>query len=402
MSVMKILIAGPRAVSGLADQIKEKLHDICEKGFHVLVGDADGIDKAVQVYLSSLRYDNVIVYASNGKARNNIGNWPVEAVPVSADVRGFDFYAMKDKAMAADADYGFMIWNGKSRGTLSNIVNLLGTGKKSLVYFIPRHSYICIDSFAKLEKLLCHCGNGAKALSAFYQTAQQSNRNAHATELNKERKGDSKMPNWCSSKYAFYADDENKDELLRLHNNLSGIMKTPSEVENGFEPGWLGKVAIKHGIDWESLPCKGTIEHLDRYKPGGNFFTLNAETAWSPTEELWETVIARYEGISFVYIAEEAGNGIFTNTDAAGTFFPEKYLFEIWGNAPIPEGWFAGGGKPGSLCIREYFEDFGELADYCAKLTGKEFGTFEELQSYFFGIFEEENIFVGIHEFEAA
>jgi len=47
-----------------------------------------------------------------------------------------------------------MIWNGKSRGTLSNIVNLLGAGKKSLVYFIPRRSYICIDSFAKLEKLL--------------------------------------------------------------------------------------------------------------------------------------------------------------------------------------------------------------------------------------------------------
>jgi len=58
------------------------------------------------------------------------------------------------------------------------------------------------------------------------------------------------------SKYAFFTEDENKDELLSLYNILSAIMQTPSDVENGFGLGWLGDVAIKHGLDWLHLPHK--------------------------------------------------------------------------------------------------------------------------------------------------
>jgi len=211
------------------------------------------------------------------------------------------------------------------------------------------------------------------------------------------------MPNWCSNKYAFYTNDENKDELQRLHEKLSTIIETPSEVKNGFDPGWLGEVAIKHGLDWEKISCRGSIEYLDDYDPDSNFFTLDSETAWAPTNELWAAVIAQYEGVAFVYIAEEPGMGIFTNTDTEGIFFTERYLFEIYGDAAIPEGWYAGQEKPGCLEMREYFQDFEELADYCADFTGKEFSTLEELQSYFNDIFDEEdNTSVSIHEFTAA
>ena len=211
------------------------------------------------------------------------------------------------------------------------------------------------------------------------------------------------MPNWCFSKYAFFTTNENKDELLRLHTNLSAIMETPSEIENGSEPGWLGKVAIKHGLDWEKISCRGSIEHLEDYEPGSSFFTLDCDTAWTPMDELWEAVIAQYEGLSYVYIAEEPGMGIFVNTDTEGIYFPEKYLMEIYGDAPIPDGWYANQDKPGCFDIREYFKDFEELADYCAKLTGKEFGTLEELQSYISDIFDEENnTSANIHEFTKA
>jgi len=210
------------------------------------------------------------------------------------------------------------------------------------------------------------------------------------------------MPNWCYSKYAFYTNDENKDELLRLHMNLSDIIKEPSEVKNGFEPGWLGKVAISHGLNWEEVSCRGSIDYLDDYEPGNSFFTLESETAWAPTEELWEIVIGQYKGVSFVYKAEEPAESIYTNTDIEGTYFPEKYLLELYGDTSIPEGWFAGQDKPDSLDIREYFADFDELMDYCAEFTGKEFNTFEDLQNYFTGIFDGEiGVLVGIHEFTA-
>ena len=73
----------------------------------------DGIDSSVQEYLSQRKYKNVKLYASNGIARNNYGNWRVENVEVDSNIKGFDFYAQKDLQMVKDADIGFMIWNGR-------------------------------------------------------------------------------------------------------------------------------------------------------------------------------------------------------------------------------------------------------------------------------------------------
>ena len=161
---MKIFIAGPRAITTLPEPVQNRLKNLSEKNHTVLVGDANGVDKAVQKYFAAHDYANVIVYASSGKARNNIGDWPVEAVPVPDGVKGFDYYAAKDKAMAAAADYGFMIWNGESKGTLNNIINLLADEKTALVYFAPQQVFATIDSHEKLEELLSRCSDEAKNL----------------------------------------------------------------------------------------------------------------------------------------------------------------------------------------------------------------------------------------------
>jgi hypothetical protein len=41
--------------------------------------------------------------------------------------------------MAQDAQCGVMLWDGKSKGTLNNIQELLSAGKKTLVYFAPEN-----------------------------------------------------------------------------------------------------------------------------------------------------------------------------------------------------------------------------------------------------------------------
>lgn len=154
---MKVFIAGPRAISELNKSIEDRLLSICQKNITVIVGDANGVDKSIQSYYMGINYRNVIVFASDGKARNNIGNWPVEAVPVDKKLKGFDYYAQKDIAMAETADYGFMIWNGKSKGTLNNVVNLITSKKKVLFYFVPLNRFICIDNEDKLRQLISHC-----------------------------------------------------------------------------------------------------------------------------------------------------------------------------------------------------------------------------------------------------
>ncbi len=156
---MKVFIAGPRALSSLDEKVKKRLLNIVNKDLTIIVGDANGIDKAVQQFLYAHQYHNVIVYTSGGNVRNNIGNWPVEKVEVADKVTGFDFYAAKDIKMAGDADYGFMIWNGKSKGTLNNIINLAKVKIKVLLFFTPHKKFYLLNNFEAIQTLTLDSGS---------------------------------------------------------------------------------------------------------------------------------------------------------------------------------------------------------------------------------------------------
>lgn len=151
---MKVFIAGARSLSKLNSSVIERLTNIKNQNFTVLVGDAKGIDTSVQEFYHALGYSNVIVYASNGKARNNVGNWQVQRVDVPRNVTGFDFYAQKDLQMSIDADYGLMVWNGKSRGTLNNIINLTNQGKKVVVYVTTIKDFRYLSKSSQVQLML--------------------------------------------------------------------------------------------------------------------------------------------------------------------------------------------------------------------------------------------------------
>ena len=141
---MKIFIAGARSVKTLSPAVIEKMQSIYNNGFEVIVGDCYGVDKFVQKYFASLGYTKVSVYASNGIARNNVGNWTVKCISVPQESKGFDFY-------------GLMIWDGESRGTYSNIMTLIEKGKTVLVYLTPIDKMFCIKSEDNLKKLNLIC-----------------------------------------------------------------------------------------------------------------------------------------------------------------------------------------------------------------------------------------------------
>jgi hypothetical protein len=124
----------------------------------VLIGDANGADKIIQKYFVNKGYDNVIVFCSGKYCRNNLGNWPTKHITPNHNRRDFAYYAAKDLEMAKKASYGFMIWDGKSKGTLNNVLNLLQQHKKVLVYFSPDRSWHTLGSLNDVRQLLDRYG----------------------------------------------------------------------------------------------------------------------------------------------------------------------------------------------------------------------------------------------------
>ena len=169
---MKIFVAGARVVTELDFSVQKKLLAIMNKGYDIVVGDCSGVDASVQKFCNSFGYKNVIVYAGNGHARNNIGNWIVKDVYVPSNLHGFDFYKQKDIAMAMDADCGFMIWNGESRGTLNNIINLVSQEKDVLVYMTAVKKMVIIKSFTELSSLIRRYA--PEALKTYIKLARDS------------------------------------------------------------------------------------------------------------------------------------------------------------------------------------------------------------------------------------
>ena len=129
----RVFIGGSRTISRLPEEARERLKSIMEKKLTVLVGDAKGADAAVQRHLHENSYENVIVYCSGVQCRNNVGNWTTRNIEVAKDESGYEYYALKDREMAQEAEYGFMIWDGKSPGTVLNVLRLVNAGKKAVL-----------------------------------------------------------------------------------------------------------------------------------------------------------------------------------------------------------------------------------------------------------------------------
>jgi len=151
----KVFIAGSRRLSRLNTDVRRRIDNIVDKGLTVIVGDANGVDKAVQRYLHSRNYSNVVVFCMEGGCRNNVGDWPTRTI-TAADPRRRDFayYSTKDRAMAEEADYGLMLWDGRSRGTLTNIVHLVREGKPVVVYIAPDRSFYTLRRSDRLAEIL--------------------------------------------------------------------------------------------------------------------------------------------------------------------------------------------------------------------------------------------------------
>jgi hypothetical protein len=152
--VTTVFIGGSRQVARLDEPVRRRLHRIVERRLPVVIGDASGADKVVQEYFRDCAFDRVEVYAADDSPRNNLGGWPVRLVRAPGTRRGFEYYAAKDRAMAARATVGLMLWDGRSRGTLMNVLRMVADAKAVVVYLQPRRLFVEVHGMKELSGLL--------------------------------------------------------------------------------------------------------------------------------------------------------------------------------------------------------------------------------------------------------
>lgn len=148
-----VFIGGSRRLGRMNAELAHRLNNIVDKRLCVLVGDANGFDRAAQAYLADKGYPEVVVYCTAGQCRNNVGNWPVHAVEYQGKDRGRKFYTAKDDAMLREADFGLFAWDGKSKGTLRNVQIMAERHRPSSVYVSPVRMFVTIRTALDAAKL---------------------------------------------------------------------------------------------------------------------------------------------------------------------------------------------------------------------------------------------------------
>ena len=176
----KVFIGGSRRVNQLNADVRRRIDGIVEKRLGVLIGDANGVDKAVQQYLNGRGYDRVEVFCVGRECRNNIGSWPLRAVPTDGRKKDFEYYATKDRRMTDEASLGFMIWDGKSMGTLLNVLRLISQRKKVGVYAVPARKFTELRNEVDWEAFVSACSNDLRR--RVEREAEMEKRNARSAK----------------------------------------------------------------------------------------------------------------------------------------------------------------------------------------------------------------------------
>ena len=152
-----VFLSGSRKLSRINDQIRCRIQKMLDQEFVIVLGDANGADKAMQGFLAESGYRHVTVFCAGQACRNNLGAWDTANITVPSHLSGRDFYAEKDKEMAAQADYGFVLWDGKSSGSINNVIELVRREKSVVVYLSAAREFFTVKTPHDINALLNKC-----------------------------------------------------------------------------------------------------------------------------------------------------------------------------------------------------------------------------------------------------
>lgn len=158
-----VFVAGSLSIKRLHPRFLECLDRIVGNGFEIVCGDADGADASIQQVLLDRKAAAVTIYCSGERPRNNLGDWPVRRIATGHEPGSRAFFTAKDLEMAKIADYGLMMWDSKSTGTLSNVIELLKRGRTSRVFVNKAQQLVTVAKVEDLTRLIASMSEGARS-----------------------------------------------------------------------------------------------------------------------------------------------------------------------------------------------------------------------------------------------
>lgn len=135
---MKVFLFGSMSLGVVPQVVERQLNDIIEQtngDVEFIVGDAHGMDSAFHLVLSRIgARGKTKVYGVN-TIRNN--RFDLSTIVVDGgELAGREMYELRDKELVKECDFAICVWDGESRGTLSNINSLKARNKPVYVYRI--------------------------------------------------------------------------------------------------------------------------------------------------------------------------------------------------------------------------------------------------------------------------
>lgn len=138
-----VFISGSISIIGLPYIVEQSIKELIAEGVEILVGDAKGIDTAIQNYCKRLGYSNVTVYSIYSVPRYKVPDFKAKHIIVNSELKTVrERQTVKDAAMTADCDYSLVIWDGKSKGSYQNMIRAINSEKQVKVFLQPENRYL--------------------------------------------------------------------------------------------------------------------------------------------------------------------------------------------------------------------------------------------------------------------
>lgn len=151
-----VFISGSMQIKNIDKKVKDRIDNIISSGFDIVLGDASGVDSSIQDYLCKASYQNVTIFHSGDSLRNNLGHWKTHNTYSKYKPGTRAFFTAKDIEMASIADYGLMVWDTKSTGTLCNAIEMLANKKKTVVFINKIKEFVEISNANDFENLISY------------------------------------------------------------------------------------------------------------------------------------------------------------------------------------------------------------------------------------------------------